>query len=124
LGTSAHGAAASQLCAYPLALQHDGERQAAHAAFLRAVAANPHSDCANRGVSETLPPTSITKATGNVAKTAAYAIGAVLLALLLIGVLVLLFLQILTRTPWLRDRWPAKLIRRPVFAVVPLSDAG
>ena len=37
---------------------------------------------------------------------------------------VLLLLQIQTRTPWLRDRWPATEIRRPVFSVEPLTDTG
>ena len=125
LPASASGAGASQLCAYAAALEHDGEREAAHAAYLRALAADSMSQCANSGVRATLPRSaSIWTTVGNIAKDAAYAIGAILLALLLIGVGVLLLLQILTRTPGLRDHWPARGIRRPVFTVVPLTDTG
>ncbi|MBV9416984.1 MAG: tetratricopeptide repeat protein, partial [Solirubrobacterales bacterium] len=124
LPASAYGADATPLCVYAQALRHDGERGLAHAAYLQALKADPQSACANQGVSQTLASTSIATTAGNVAKSIAYVIGAVLLGLLLIGVGVLLLLQIQTRTPWLRDRWPAKLIRRPVFSVEPLTDTG
>lgn len=123
LSPTAMGAAPS--CTYAAALQADGDRQAAHAAYLELLAADQSSACATRGVRATLPPApSIWATTGNVATDSAKALGAVLLALALIGVAVLLVLQVLTRTPWLRDRWPAGGIRRPVFTVAPLTDAG
>ena len=112
-------------CAYAAALERDGDREAAHAAYLKVLAADPTSVCANAGVRGTVAPgESLWTTAGNVAKDAANAIGAILLAVLLIGVAVLLLLQVLTRTPWLRDRWPAKGIRRPVFTVTELTDTG
>ena len=117
--------AAAPSCAYAAALQRDGDRQAAHAAYLQVLAADTGSPCAMLGVRETLAPgASLWTTVGNVAKDTATAIGAILLALLLIGVAALLVLQVLTRTPWLRDRWPAKGIRRPAFSVAPLTDTG
>lgn len=125
LPASAAGAGAPPLCTYAAALERDGERAAAHTVYLRALAADPLSQCANRGVRATLPPgASIWTTAGNIAKDAGYGIGAILLALLLVGVAVLLLLQILTRTPGLRDQWPAKGIRRPVFTVAALTDTG
>src|SRR4029077_2732624 len=93
---------------------------------LQVLAVDPSSPCANGGVVTTAAPstTSIWTTAGNIAKDAGYAVGAILLALLLVGVAILLLLQIQTRTPWLRDRWPAKKIRRPVFSVEPLTDTG
>ncbi len=118
-------AAPEPSCAYAAALERDGDRQAAHAAYLQVLAADTGSVCANRGVRATIASgTSVWTTAGNVAKDAANAIGAILLALLLIGVAVLLALQVLTRTPGLRDRWPAKGIRRPAFTVAPLTDTG
>jgi tetratricopeptide (TPR) repeat protein len=118
--------ASTPSCALGLALQRDGERALAHSAYLKVLAANPSSPCANRGVVETNAPSagSVWNSAGDIARDAAYAVGAILLALLLVGVAVLLWLQIQTRTPWLRERWPAHLIRRPVFSVEPLNDAG
>jgi tetratricopeptide (TPR) repeat protein len=118
-------AAASPSCAYAAALQRDGDRAAAHSAYLQVLAADTNSPCAIRGVRETLAPAaSIWTTIENVARDTAGAVVAILLAVLLIGVAVLLLLQVLTRTPWLRDRWPAKRIRRPAFAVSPLTDTG
>ncbi|HUO69773.1 MAG TPA: tetratricopeptide repeat protein [Solirubrobacteraceae bacterium] len=113
-----------QSCAYADTLARDGDRQAAHAAYLQILAVAASSRCASDGLKATAPPSSasIWTTAGNVAKDAAYAIGAILLALLLVSVAILLVLQVQTRTPWLRDRWPAKKIRRPVFVVEPLSD--
>jgi tetratricopeptide (TPR) repeat protein len=113
-------------CVYAAALARDGERQAAHSAYLQVLAVDPSSPCANDGVAATSAPstTSIWTTAGNIAKDAGYAVGAILLALLLVGVAILLLLQIQTRTPWLRDRWPAKKIRRPIFSVEPLTDTG
>lgn len=114
------------LCGYPAALDRDGERQTAHAAYLEVLAQNPSSQCANLGVAATLPPnpTSVWTTAGNIAQDAGRAIVATLLALLLIGVAILLWLQVHTRVPWLRDSWPANKIRRPVFSVEPLTDTG
>ncbi len=113
-------------CVYAAALRHDGERALAHAAYLKVLASDPSSPCANRGVVATAATntTSVWTSAGNIAKDAVYAVGAILLALLLAGVAILLWLQIQTRTPWLRDRWPAKAIRRPVFSVEPMTDTG
>ena len=115
---------AAKPCAYATALQNDGERQAAHAAYLQVLKQDPLSRCANRGVRETEPGGSGWSTAGNIAKVAADALGAIVLALLLIAVAVLLLLQLLTRMPWIRDHWPARGIRRPVFAVEPLTDTG
>ena len=73
------------------------------------LAADPGSACANRGIAATLAPssTSIWSKAGSIAKDAAYVVAAIVLALLLIGVAVLLWLQVQTRTPWLRERWGA-----------------
>jgi tetratricopeptide (TPR) repeat protein len=113
-------------CAYAAALQRDGERALAHEAYLQVLALDPSSPCANQGVVATAAPSaaSVWNSIGDIARDAAYAVGAIILALLLAVVAVLLWLQIQTRTPWLRDRWPAHLIRRPVFSVEPLTDAG
>lgn len=113
-----------QSCAYANALARDGDRQAAQTAYLQVLAADPSSTCASAGLKSTVPQstTSIWTTAGAIAKDAGYAIGAILLAWLLVGVAILLWLQVQTRTRWLRDRWPAKLIRRPVFVVQTLSD--
>ena len=114
------------LCAYAKALEDDGERTAAHAAYLQVLAADPNIACANQGVKATLAPRalSVWSRAGSIAKDIAYSIGAILLALLLIGVAILLLLQVQTRMPWLRERWPANRIRRPLFTVAALTDAG
>jgi tetratricopeptide (TPR) repeat protein len=114
------------LCGYAEALDRDGERQSAHAAYLQVLALNPSSRCANRGVAATLPPnpTSVWTTAGNIAQDTGHAIVAILLALLLVGVAILLWLQIQTRAPWFRDQWPANKIRRPTFSVEPLTDTG
>lgn len=114
------------LCGYAAALNRDGERDSAHAAYLQVLAFDPSSTCANQGVAATLPsnPTSVWTTAGNIAQDAGHAIVAILLALLLLGVTILVWLQIQTRAPWLRERWPANKIRRPVFTVESLSDAG
>ncbi|MBV9604465.1 MAG: tetratricopeptide repeat protein [Solirubrobacterales bacterium] len=121
------GAGASAApCAYAAALKHDGERALAHSAYLKVLASDPASPCANHGVVATSAPiaTSVWNSAGQIAKDAAYAVGAILLALLLVGVAILLWLQVQTRTRWLRDRWPARAIRRPVFCVEPMTDTG
>jgi tetratricopeptide (TPR) repeat protein len=111
-------------CAYADSLARDGERQASHAAYLRVLAADPSSRCAAGGLKATVPPNSTPPWTtaGNVAKDAAYVVGVVLLALLLLIVVTLLWLQVQTRVPGLRDQWPAKRIRKPVFVVEDLND--
>jgi tetratricopeptide (TPR) repeat protein len=113
-------------CALARALEKDGERQLAHSAYLKALAANPKSHCANQGVKATVAPSTSSFWTnaGSIPTAAAVAVGAILLALLLLGVAILLWLQVQTRTRWLRDRWPADRIRRPVFSVSPLTDTG
>jgi tetratricopeptide (TPR) repeat protein len=113
-------------CALAKALQQDGERKLAHDAYLKALAANPGSHCANRGVKATVAPStsSFWSNAGSIPIAAAVLVGAILLALLLLGVAILLWLQVQTRTRWLRDRWPADRIRRPVFSVSPLADTG
>jgi Flp pilus assembly protein TadD len=113
-------------CALGAALQRDGERALAHSAYLKVLAFDASSPCANNGVVATAAPSkgSIWSSAGNIVKDAAYVVGAILLALVLAGVAVLIWLQVQTRTPWLRDRWPAHLIRRPVFSVEPLTDTG
>ena len=113
------------LCTYAQALENDGERTAAHAAYLQVLAVDPNSACANRGVSVTRTSAiSIWSKGGTIARDIAYIIGAILLALLLIGVAGLLWLQVQTRAPWMRERWPARRIRRPVFTVDALTDTG
>ncbi|MGN6871258.1 MAG: tetratricopeptide repeat protein [Solirubrobacteraceae bacterium] len=127
LPATALGAGGSEpSCAYATALQKDGERALAHSAYLQVLASDPSSPCANSGVVATAAPStsSVWTSAGDIAKNAAYVVGAIVLALLLACIAVLLWLQIQTRTPWLRDRWPAHLIRRPVFSVEPLTDAG
>lgn len=113
-------------CAYAAALARDGERALAHSAYLAVLAVDSSSPCANQGIMATAAPStgSVWTSAGDIAKDAAYVVGAIALALLLACVAVLLWLQIQTRTPWLRDRWPAHRIRRPVFSVEPLTDAG
>lgn len=113
-------------CSYAGALAHDGARQAAHAAYVEVLSVDPSSACANHGVAATIAPstTSIWTTAGNIAKDAGYAIGAILLAALLVVVAVLLWLEVQTRIPWLRDQWPAKKIRRPVFEVQALTETG
>lgn len=126
LPAAATGAAAAQpSCAYAQALQQVGERQDAHSAYLQVLAKNPFSVCARRGALATIPSSgSSWDAAASIAKDAGYVLGAIVVALLLICVAILLVLQVLTRTPWLRDHWPARGIRRPVFAVEPLTDTG
>jgi tetratricopeptide (TPR) repeat protein len=124
--TAAGAGASAPSCAFAAALQRDGERALAHSAYLKLLASDTSSPCANRGVVATAAPStsSVWTSAGDIAKDAGYAVGAILLALLLAGVAALLWLQIQTRTPWIRDRWPAHRIRRPVFTVEPLTDAG
>jgi tetratricopeptide (TPR) repeat protein len=123
--TAAGASTTAQLCAYGTALQRDGERALAHAAFLRALAQSPDSQCANDGVKATAAPSGpVWTNAGKIATDAAIGLGAIVLALLLIGVAILLLLQVVTRTPGLRDQWPARGIRRPVFTVEPLTDTG
>jgi tetratricopeptide (TPR) repeat protein len=126
LPATALGAGASApSCAYASALEQVGEREDAHAVYLEVLANNPFSVCARRGAEATTASTaSVWTTAGSIAESAAKALGAIGLALLLAGVAVLLLLQVLTRAPWLRDRWPARGIRRPVFAVEPLTDTG
>ena len=125
---AASGAATpAQRCALADALKRDGERAAAHAAYLKALEANPtDSPCADAGLVATQPPStkSLSSTVGDIAKDVGYAVGVIVLALLLVAVGALLWLQLQTRTPWLRDRWPAHRIRRPVFSVDPLIDTG
>lgn len=120
---AAAGGAASP-CAYADALAHDGERQAAHAAYLKVLATDPSSTCANKGVVATLAPSTSTfwTTSGNVIMDAGHAAGVVLLGVLVIVVAFLLWLQLQTRARWLRELWPARRIRRPVFSVEPLTD--
>jgi tetratricopeptide (TPR) repeat protein len=56
------------------------------------------------------------------ARDAVYALTVAVLALLLLAILVLVVLQVVTRIPWLRDRWPAKAVRRPTLRIEPLKD--
>ena len=125
-GPAMGAGASANLCAYASDLQQVGERQAAHEAYLAVLAKAPDTPCALRGARETIAPSgsSVWSSAGSIAESAAKAIGAIVLGLLLLGVAILLVLQVLTRTPWLRDRWPARGIRRPVFAVEPLTDTG
>jgi tetratricopeptide (TPR) repeat protein len=113
-------------CALAQALERDGETKAAHAEYLKVIeAANSGVPCADAGLKATqASTTSISSAVGDIAKGVGYAVGVILLALLMAGVVALLWLQLQTRTPWLRDRWPAHRIRRPVFSVDPLTDTG
>jgi len=124
LPAGATAVASAQECKYAYALQKDGERELAHAAYLKVVAANPDSVCGNAGVVATRAPSagSVWSMSGDIARDVGYVIGAIVLALLLLGIAVLLLLQVLTRTPGLRDYWPAHRIRRPVFTVEPLTD--
>ncbi|HKO28475.1 MAG TPA: tetratricopeptide repeat protein [Solirubrobacteraceae bacterium] len=126
LSAAAIGAGASTpSCAYAAALEQVGERQDAHAVYLQVLARDPSSACARRGAETTTASAgSVWTSAGSIAQSAAKALGAIVLALLLAGVAILLLLQVLTRAPWLRDRWPAKGIRRPVFTVEPLTDTG
>lgn len=48
-----------RLCAYANALLKDGERQAAHQAYLGVLAADPSSNCASAGVKATGSKTSV-----------------------------------------------------------------
>ena len=115
-----------KLCAHADALAKDGQTQSAHAAYLRVIAADPSSTCASAGVKATASKatTSVWTTVGNIAKGAGYALGAVVLAALLLAIAALAWLQLQTRVPWLRDRWPAKLIRRPELKVEALGDDG
>lgn len=56
------------------------------------------------------------------AKNAGHALAAVVLVLLVLGIVVLVWLQLQTRIRWLRDRPPARNIRRPSLEVQPLND--
>jgi tetratricopeptide (TPR) repeat protein len=120
---AAGAGASTDPCALAAALARDGEQEAAHAEYLRILRADVNSPCANAGV-EATQPASISSTVGDIAKGVAAAVGVIILALLLIAVGALLWLQLQTRTPWLRDRWPAHRIRRPVFSVEPLTDTG
>jgi tetratricopeptide (TPR) repeat protein len=122
----AGAAASAQACALADALARDGEREAAHAEYLQVIEANGDTPCADSGLMATRPPStsSLSNTFGDIAKGVGYAIGTILLALLLVAVSALLWLQLQTRTPWLRDRWPAHRIRRPLFSVEPLTDTG
>lgn len=124
--TAAGASQSAQQCALADALARDGERQAAHSAYLQVLAKDPTSECANAGVAATLPPSSssVSNTIGDIARAVGYAVGAIAFGLLLAIVGALLWLQLQTRTPWLRDRWPAHRIRRPVFIVEPLTDTG
>ncbi len=115
-----------QSCTYANALAHDGEQQAAHAAYVQILSIDSSSQCAAAGLKATAAhsTTSVWTTVGNVVTDAGLVIGTVLLALLLIGVVILLGLQIQTRVPRMRDVWPANKIRRPVFVVDALSDDG
>ena len=115
-------------CALPDALAKSGETAAAHAQYLTVLERNPQAppQCAETGVAATRPPsgTSVWDKAGNFAKDVGYVIGAIVVVLLVAVVVVLLWLQLQTRVPWLRERWPAHRIRKPVFSVDPLSNDG
>lgn len=113
-----------ELCAYAAALGQVGERQSAHAAYLRVLAMDPSSICAIRGAKETRASATAWSWLSAAAKNAGYVVAGVLLAVLLLAVIVLLLLQVLTRMPTLRDWWPAKNIRRPSLQISAFDDTA
>ena len=85
------------LCAYPDALVKDGERQAAHQAYLAVLAAHPSSHCASAGVKATGP--SFLAGWGNVPKDLGYALTGICLFVLWMTVAIFASLHVLIRTP-------------------------
>jgi tetratricopeptide (TPR) repeat protein len=127
VAAAAGGGASAHPCALADALARDGEREAAHAQYLKVIeATNQDIPCADVGLMATQPPskTSVSSTLGDIAKGVGYAVGVIVFALLLLVVAALVWLQLQTRTPWLRDRWPAHRIRRPLFSVEALTDTG
>ena len=125
---SAADSSSPRPCALPDALAKAGETSAAHAEYLKVLEAHPQAppQCAATGVAATRPPTgtSTWDKLGNIAKDIGYLIGAIVVAVLVAVVIVLLWLQLQTRVPWLKERWPAHRIRKPVFSVEPLTNDG
>jgi tetratricopeptide (TPR) repeat protein len=120
-GTAGEPAAS---CQYAAALNEAGDREGAHTAYLKVLGANPSSECALAGAQQTAASTSVWAWLGDAAENAGKALAALLLAALLVAVLVLLWLQVQTRTPLLRDRAPAKGIRRPTLQIGSIDDAA
>jgi tetratricopeptide (TPR) repeat protein len=114
----------TESCTYAAALKKVGERQSAHAAYLKVLIADPSSRCASLGASQTAASTSVWTWFGGAATNAGKAVAATALALLVLAIVVLLWLQLQTRTPWLRDRRPASSIRRPTLQVASLDDTA
>ena len=109
-------------CASAEALDSVGDREGAHAAYLKVLASEPASPCAAAGAIATRSPTSVWATLGDVARNTAKALALVVLALLALVIAVLLWLQIQTRIPWLRDQPPSARIRRPMLQVVAFDD--
>jgi tetratricopeptide (TPR) repeat protein len=114
----------TESCTYAKALEKAGEDKSAHDAYLKVLAADPSSRCASAGASRTAESTSPWSWLGTAATNAGRALGAVLIAVLVLAILLLVFLQFHTRIPWLRDHWPARSIRRPTLEIKALDDTA
>lgn len=111
-------------CAYADALKAVGESQKAHTEYLKVLAADPASTCAANGAKATAATTSVWDWLSGAAKHAGVAVAFVVLVSLLVVVLVLLVLQPFARWKRTRDRWPAKIVRRPSLTVNDFNDAA
>lgn len=113
-------------CAYANALKAVGERQTAHAQYLKVLAAEPQSPCALSGAKATAPETSTSAWDWltDAAKHAGVAVGFVVLVSLLVVTVALVLLQPVMRWKRTRDHWPAKLFRRPSLSVDDFNDSA
>ncbi len=111
-------------CVLPEALQIAGDRSAAHAAYLKVLTADPASRCAKLGIEKTDPKTSFWTSVGQVAENTGKSLALLVLLALVLVALALLWLNFQTRVPWLRDRWPAKKIRRPTLQIANFNDGA
>lgn len=114
----------AESCESAAALNEAGDREGAHAAYLKVLAAKPSSECALAGAKQTAASTSIWAWFGDAAANAGKALAALVLGALLLTILALILLQVQTRTPGLRDRWPARRIRRPTLQIGTIDDGA
>jgi tetratricopeptide (TPR) repeat protein len=112
----------AESCESAAALNDAGDREGAHAAYLKVLTAKPSSECALAGAKQTAASTSVWTWLGDAAVSAGKALAAVVLGALLLTIIVLLWLQLQTRLPGLRDRVPARGIRRPTLQVGTVED--
>ena len=112
------------LCERAEELAAAGDEAAAKAAYEKALEAEPRSRCASRHLAKVEKPSHWWEWAATAAKDTGGVLALLVLAAATLVVVVLLILQVLTRLPWVRDRWPARLALRPSLEVQPMGDTS